>query len=65
MNVVSSSQHNVKTERYVEMCPYNGVHVCFASISSMVIDEKEKEDYCSNENYDTCPIFLSMMLRKR
>jgi hypothetical protein len=45
------------------VCPYKDINNCSASLSSMVIDTRIKENYCDNENYDTCPIFLSKMLR--
>ena len=44
-------------------CPYKDKNICSASLSSMVIDTRIKENYCDNGNYDTCPIFLSKMLR--
>lgn len=45
------------------VCPYKDMNICSASLSSMVIDTRIKENYCGNENYDNCPIFLSKMLR--
>jgi hypothetical protein len=45
-------------------CPYNGVTVCIASFSSMTIDKRKKEDFCATENYDTCPLFISKVLRR-
>lgn len=45
------------------VCPYKDMNICSASLSSMVIDTRIKENYCDNENYDNCPIFLSKMLR--
>lgn len=45
-------------------CPYSGVNVCTASFSSMAIDHRKMEDCCGTDNYDSCPIFLSKVLRK-
>ncbi|MEW6569550.1 MAG: hypothetical protein AB1390_00020 [Nitrospirota bacterium] len=45
-------------------CPYNGVDVCMASLSSMTIDSKKKASCCCTEDFDNCPIFLSKVLRK-
>ena len=39
--------------------------VCMASISSMRLGIVERLVYCSNENYDNCPIFLAKVLRGR
>jgi hypothetical protein len=45
-------------------CPYNGINVCIASFSSISIDNRKKEDFCATDNYDTCPLFLSKVLRR-
>ncbi|NWF75034.1 MAG: hypothetical protein HXY53_00430 [Nitrospirae bacterium] len=46
------------------MCPYSSFNICTASISSMFIDNQIKSDCCETENYDSCPLFLSKVLRK-
>lgn len=46
-------------------CPYKGDIVCMASLSSMAIDTYQRERWCSTDDFDTCPIFLSKVLRKR
>jgi len=50
-----------------DTCPFgeSETNICLASLSSMVIDLRNKRDYCSNDNYDNCPIFLAKNLRKR
>jgi len=49
---------------YDMACPYNGVTVCLASLSSMKIDTRRRSQYCVTENFDDCPIFLSKVLRR-
>lgn len=63
MKILSERTSQSKLYAYNRACPYNGIHTCRASISSMVIDTRRKEDYCSHENYDSCPIFLAKILR--
>ncbi|MFZ5906469.1 MAG: hypothetical protein ACOYVJ_03535 [Nitrospirota bacterium] len=46
-------------------CPYKGDRICTASLSSMAIDAYQKERWCCTDDFDTCPIFLSKVLRKR
>ena len=46
-----------------QACPYNGINVCMASFSLMAIDTK-KDNCCTTDNYDNCPIFLSKVLRR-
>lgn len=47
-------------------CPFSETesNICSASLSSMVIGTNSRKAYCSNENYDSCPIFLAKLLRK-
>lgn len=57
--------YDYKRLRFFETtCPYNGIHTCRASLSSMTIDEYQKERCCGTDDYDNCPIFLSKVLRK-
>jgi hypothetical protein len=51
----------------VDVCPYGDreTNICLASLSSMVIDHSSRQEYCSNDNYDNCPIFLARSLRRR
>ncbi len=44
-------------------CPYSGKTICKASLSSLIIDRNTRKDYCTSENFDDCPIFLSKILR--
>jgi len=48
-------------------CLYGGPDKdrCSASLSLMAIGANTRQTYCSNENYDNCPIFLSKILRRR
>jgi len=61
---VLKKPYQFKPDEYEMVCPYRGINICDASISSMFIDKRTKKDYCDNDNYDTCPIFLSKILRK-
>jgi hypothetical protein len=66
MNTLISNpeQAKVKFTGYEMACPYNGINVCMASFSLMAIDTK-KDNCCSTDDYDNCPIFLSKVLRRR
>lgn len=48
----------------MEKCPYNKCSVCAASFSQLRIDTLRNKYYCSSENYDDCPLFLSKLLRR-
>jgi hypothetical protein len=54
----------LRTEQYC--CPYHSAltGVCSASLTMMVVGAVSRRNYCENENYDNCAIFLSKMLRK-
>lgn len=54
---------NTLTAHDEQACPYNGINVCMASFSLMAIDKK-KDNCCSTDDYDDCPIFLSKVLRR-
>lgn len=47
-------------------CPYECkvTDICAASLSSMTISSSARQKYCSNDNYDSCPLFLAKSLRK-
>lgn len=64
MNTFTAMQEGSAFRGYEMACPYNGIHVCTASFSSMVIDNQKRENCCGTENYDDCPIFLSKVLRR-
>ncbi|MFH1702801.1 MAG: hypothetical protein ABIB41_05125 [Nitrospirota bacterium] len=64
MEKLLERQYKLEVDGWETSCPYRGGNICHASISSMLIDEDIKENYCDNENYDNCPIFLSKVLRK-
>ncbi len=48
-------------------CPFDNweSEVCQASLSSMVIGPSRRQAYCSGGDYDSCPIFLARMIRKK
>ncbi len=48
-------------------CPFGSSEsgVCAASLSSMVIGTSRRQEYCSGDDYDSCPIFLARMLRRK
>ena len=50
-----------------DACPFGETetNICLASLSSMVIGPSNRQEYCSNDNYDNCPIFLARSLRRR
>jgi hypothetical protein len=54
-------------DRYEFFCPFlqNETDTCLAAIFPMATGYKAKFNYCGNENYDTCPLFLAKILRDR
>jgi len=64
MRIISERTYQSKVNAYNSVCPYNGINTCRASLSSMIIDRRRKEDCCRDEHYDDCPIFLAKILRK-
>jgi hypothetical protein len=47
-------------------CPYEDIvtDICRASVSSMNLGLVADLKFCTGEDYDGCPIFLSKILRK-
>lgn len=45
-------------------CPFDGVTICLASLSSMPLDRMKRTLYCRTERFDECPIFLAKVLRR-
>jgi hypothetical protein len=47
-------------------CPFlqNETDICLAAIFPMATGYKAKFDYCDNEDYDSCPLFLAKILRE-
>jgi len=64
MNTFTAMQEGPAFRANEMACPYNGINVCMASFSLMAIDTK-KDNCCSTDDYDNCPIFLSKVLRRR
>ena len=50
-----------------EGCPFRNIirNLCIVSLSSMSIDRRIESKYCSTENHDSCPLFLSRLLRRQ
>ncbi len=63
MNMVLTGLNKSEIGFYEMGCPYNGINICMASLSAMLIDDKMHADCCGTEIYDDCPIFLSKILR--
>jgi len=51
----------------LDACPFGETetNICMASLSAMVIGPGNRQEYCSTDNYDNCPIFLAKSLRRR
>ncbi|MGQ9571282.1 MAG: hypothetical protein ACUVUQ_10700 [Thermodesulfovibrionales bacterium] len=64
MEKSQQKQCKFEVDKWDTSCPFRGGNICHASITSMIIDENLKENYCDNENFDDCPIFLSKVLKK-
>jgi hypothetical protein len=64
MEKLQGKQCKFEVDKWETSCPFRGGNICYASMSSMLIDENLKETYCDSENFDDCPIFLSKVLRK-
>ncbi len=47
-------------------CPYHSTStgICAASLTLMIMGPVRAGRYCRSDNYDTCPLFLSKILRK-
>ncbi len=47
-------------------CPYCNIEedVCMASLSGLSFTQLGQSRYCSDDDYDECPFFLSKKLRK-
>lgn len=48
-------------------CPFEDrtCNVCSASFSGFYVGTERRMMYCSTENYDSCPFFLSRVIRKK
>ena len=46
-------------------CPYCNMQrdICMAAVSSYSLTEMGSINYCNDEDYDDCPIFLAKLLR--
>ncbi len=61
--MTNQEQLNLLFENYDKACPYNGINVCWASLSLMKIDTKYN-NHCTTDDYNNCPLFLSKILRR-
>lgn len=66
-NTLSTSHLSKHTRLYEVECPYQRFteDKCYASISPLPLDRNIKEKYCRSDNHDTCPMFISKLLRGR
>jgi hypothetical protein len=64
MNMVLTGLNKSGIGIYEMGCPYNGINTCTASLSLMLIDNEKRAACCDTENYDSCPMFLSKVLRR-
>ncbi len=63
MDMITTSQ-DISRLRFLETtCPYDGNTTCRASLTSMKIDECQRRRWCGTDDYDSCPMFLSKVLR--
>lgn len=47
-------------------CPYSGASdICDASLSSLSPSASVRSAFCDSEDYDSCPLFLAKVLRRR
>jgi len=45
-------------------CPYHGIDArCRAAASGLAPDRRRVRNYCTCEDYDLCPLYLSKLLR--
>ena len=65
--MLSLQLETYKIAAAVDVCPFaeTETNICLASLSAMVIGPGYRQGYCSNDNYDNCPIFLAKSLRRR
>ncbi|HMK56045.1 MAG TPA: hypothetical protein VK448_05350 [Dissulfurispiraceae bacterium] len=61
------NMYRILRTEHQKLCPYHDIasNICTASISSITVDEVRHAGYCSDDNFDDCPIFLSKSLRGR
>lgn len=58
------------TETAMVACPFEinetgSSNYCAASIMTVATNSYQKKKYCWTDNYDSCPLFLSKVMRKR
>lgn len=48
------------------ICPHLGMfdETCRASLTRFPVSGSTKNRYCSNEDFDSCPMFLSKLIRR-
>ncbi len=47
-------------------CPYvpTKKDYCSASVMTVPISDRTRDEYCSSEDFDCCPLFLAKVLRR-
>jgi hypothetical protein len=67
VGMYSLQLERIRASASSDACPFDGAvtDICSASLSSLVIAPRKRRDYCSNENYENCPVFLAKILRRR
>lgn len=66
----ASGRNTLCAEAPTAACPYEtsetgSRNYCSASIMTVVTNSFQKINYCWTDNYDSCPLFLSKVMRKR
>ena len=53
-------------DAHAEVCPYvpTNMDYCSASVMSVQINNPTRDNYCSSEDFDRCPLFLAKLLRR-
>lgn len=51
----------------LKFCPFEdrADNSCSASLSGFYVGAERRQTFCSTENYDACPFFLSRVIRKK
>lgn len=63
MNEVKSTM--MRHENPGLRCPYSGISdICDASLSAILPSANSRLTFCKSEDYDSCPLFLSKVLRR-
>ncbi len=63
---LTSGTEQIFIDDYSLGCPYIPVNkdYCSASVMSVPITDRTRNNYCSSEDFDRCPLFLAKILRR-